>query len=134
MNSWQNALLGGVLIGTASLFFYIKLNKILGVSGLIKQALIRTEKRISIVFIAGLLVAGWLAKSFDLGLASMDFSRTNTEAAIGGLLVGLGAALANGCTSGHGICGVSRFSPRSILAILIFIFSGAFSVFIVGGV
>jgi uncharacterized membrane protein YedE/YeeE len=83
-----------------------------------------------ICFLTGLLAGGmllreWLPGAFDFGII-----RPYPLLAIAGLLVGFGTRLGSGCTSGHGVCGISRFSPRSLVATATFIFTGALVVYL----
>ncbi len=121
------AILGGVLIGAAAAWLYLSLGRIAGISGIAAQALRSPiANRWAVLFILGLGVGGWLASS--LGFAP---SPTATEPLVaelgtpllilGGLLVGLGTRLGSGCTSGHGVCGISRLSPRSMVATITFV-------------
>src|SRR5690606_12695396 len=80
-------------------------------------------------FILGILVGGALIPLFGYTVLEVPFSRGLMAAAGGGLLVGFGTSLGNGCTSGHGVCGISRMSTRSIMATLTFMFFGFISVY-----
>lgn len=123
--SWLMGLLGGMLIGAACLLMLAVNGKIAGISGMIGQ-LLEPSKRQDFwraAFLVGLLMSPWLAQG--LGIYLPDFSHINIYLAlIAGLLVGLGTRLGNGCTSGHGICGVGRLSKRSIAATITFVVVG----------
>ncbi|MDH5671595.1 MAG: YeeE/YedE family protein [Myxococcales bacterium] len=127
------SLLGGVLIGLASAAVLRFQGRVAGVSGILGGLLgfARGDLAWRGGFLAGLVAAGVLAAwawpaSVDLG------GGVGTWAVVlGGLLVGFGTRLANGCTSGHGVCGISRLSPRSLAATGVFMAAGVASVFVV---
>jgi len=139
---WQ-ALSGGILIGLASVVLVLWNGHIAGISGILGGLLIRVEGDSAwrFAFILGLLAAPWLwAAVHHGGLQQSSFSPGSPwgwgQLVVGGLLVGFGTRLANGCTSGHGVCGLARFSPRSLVAVLIFMSAGMATVFMtrhVGG-
>ena len=117
------ALLGGALIGLAATVLYVGNGRIAGISGILNHALERRDERgWRIAFLAGLIAAAaaWFAFSGDV--ARSGFPLPWLIAA--GLLVGFGTRLGNGCTSGHGICGLARFSKRSLIAVLVFMGCG----------
>ncbi|MAD75072.1 MAG: hypothetical protein CML20_09835 [Rheinheimera sp.] len=119
-----SALVGGSLIGLGTLLLLVTLGRIAGISGIASQALFQRDGRSwRLAFVAGLLLGPLL-----VGLAISDFSFStpdlNSRTLIAGLLVGLGTAWGSGCTSGHGICGIGRFSPRSIAATMMFMATG----------
>jgi uncharacterized protein len=120
-------LLGGLLIGLASAVMLLGLGRIAGVSGLLAQSLALTPNRASrslaLAFIIGLPLGAYLI-SFVTGPMETDFPDSPVTLIIGGLLVGFGTRLGSGCTSGHGVCGLSRLSRRSILATALFMASG----------
>ncbi|MFL9591898.1 YeeE/YedE family protein [Aeromonas schubertii] len=127
---WLLSLLGGTLIGVAALLLLLVGGRIAGVSGILAEALQRgTPWRW--VFLLGLGLGAWLA--FTLGWATLpvfDALPAWPWVLSAGLLVGVGTRLGNGCTSGHGICGMGRLSPRSLAATLTFMTSGIVTVFI----
>lgn len=121
-------LLGGLLIGfSASLLLLFK-GKVFGVSGILSGALSPKtgDKAWRIAAILGLAAAGVLARLFFPTEAVTQYPLVRY--AVAGLLVGFGTQLGGGCTSGHGICGVSRFSRRSLIATLVFVIFGAVAV------
>jgi uncharacterized membrane protein YedE/YeeE len=126
------SLLGGVLIGTAAAMFALLNGRIAGVSGvlggLFKPA--RHDIGWRVAFVAGLVVAPAVYALFAvLPLPVIDAGWGAVAAA--GLLVGIGTRYGAGCTSGHGICGLSRLSPRSLVATLAFMSAGFATVFVV---
>lgn len=117
------SLIGGLLIGSAAILIMVGSGQIAGVSGIVAGLLRSPENGSSwrIAFIAGLLggaAIAVLAGLFDPG--TVRFPATGLLAAIAGLLVGAGTSVGGGCTSGHGICGLARLSPRSLVATCIF--------------
>lgn len=119
-----SALIGGSLIGLGALILFIYSGRIAGVSGIVSNALFSARHRQwRIAFLLGLITGPLL-----LSQLMTDFSYSTPELSwqviVAGLLVGLGTAWGNGCTTGHGICGISRLSPRSIVATVIFMAVG----------
>ena len=126
-----SALTGGGVIGFAIVLFFYTTGRLAGISGIFSNALTSKLNRSSnLLFLLGLVVGpiGY----FYLGKATVHFEITNSYIfiIIAGFLVGLGTRMGGGCTSGHGICGISRISMRSIIATIIFIFTGMLNVFI----
>ncbi|MFN7726338.1 MAG: YeeE/YedE family protein [Rubrivivax sp.] len=125
-----SALLGGVLIGLASALYLLGNGRIAGIAGIVASPLkallggrtLRPETP-RLWFITGLLVAPWVWQWFaPLPLARVDVGWAGLVVA--GLLVGVGVRMGNGCTSGHGVCGLSRFSLRSLANVLAFMGAG----------
>ena len=126
------ALLGGGLIGLAASLFLLAHGRICGISGLFAGLLRRNPDLAGVraAFVGGLLAGGALLEL--LAPASFDASWTPsvTLAIPAGLLVGFGTELGSGCTSGHGICGISRLSLRSLVATGVFMATGFVTVFV----
>lgn len=126
------AFVGGLLIGIAVIIFFISTGRLAGVSGIANSALTKTKNRSSnLLFLLGLVLG-----PFSYTLATNKeilFSVTNSLPLIvlGGLLVGIGTKIGNGCTSGHGICGISRFSIRSFVATIVFMLMAMLSVIVI---
>src|ERR1700691_3646079 len=117
-----SAAIGGALIGLAAVLLMLFNGRIAGVSG-IADGLInpRTDDRLwRAAFVAGLIVAPLAAALVGHTLPMPQMPANYAVIAVAGLLVGFGTRLGNGCTSGHGICGIARLSPRSIVATLVF--------------
>ena len=125
-----SALAGGALIGLAASLLIALNGRIAGISGLLAGALEGGEGRgEKALFILGLLLAPLLWQGFaELPAVQLDSSAVLLGLA--GLLVGFGSRYGAGCTSGHGVCGLARLSPRALLATLCFMASGFVTVFI----
>ena len=125
-------LLGGVLIGLSATWTLLSMGRITGISGIWAQAIHPSESRLwQWMFLAGLLLGGVLVWQVT-GVAVAGESPVGpVGVAIAGLLVGVGTRMGSGCTSGHGVCGISRLSPRSVVATLTFIATGAITVILV---
>ncbi len=131
-----SALVGGSLIGLASLLMLLFNGKILGVSG-IAGGLFQKHSKETLwrsFFLIGLLAGGGVLTLILPSAFSFSLDRSVGALVLAGLLVGYGTRLGNGCTSGHGICGVSRLSPRSLMATLTFMALGAIVVFFINHV
>jgi uncharacterized membrane protein YedE/YeeE len=131
MYEFHLPIIGGMLIGGASVTMLYLLGRITGISNIFWSAItLEAENAWRWFFIAGLLI-GPAIVHFGFGMPLPPASQSGWGAAIaGGLLVGFGTALGSGCTSGHGVCGIGRLSPRSIVATLTFIFFGVATVFV----
>ena len=121
-------LAGGALIGLAALLLYATLGRIAGVSGIAFGALESrgAERLWRALFLGGLVAGSWLAA---LAFGALPPAATFTGNAAGialvaGVLVGLGTRMGNGCTSGHGVCGLGRRSRRSLVSVVIFMAVG----------
>lgn len=134
---WNNftpmtALAGGALIGVASAMFVLFNGRIAGITGIL-GGLLRPKLRDigwRLAFIIGLVAAPFIWLLFA-PLPAIQIDASNTLLAIAGLIVGIGTRYGSGCTSGHGVCGISRLSPRSIVATLAFMATGVITVYIV---
>jgi len=126
-----SSLAGGVLIGLAASVLVVANGRIAGISGLLGSLLqpggdARTEKAL---FLLGLVLAPLLWGIFAV-LPRIEFQTGAVGLIAAGLLVGVGTRYGSGCTSGHGVCGIARLSPRSMLATLCFMASGFATVFV----
>ncbi|MDD1010657.1 YeeE/YedE family protein [Pseudomonas shahriarae] len=126
-----SSLAGGALIGLAASLLVVGNGRIAGISGLIGSLLQRSREGTSekAVFLLGLLVAPVLWGLFTT-LPRIEFQSGWLGLIVAGLLVGIGTRYGSGCTSGHGVCGISRLSPRSMAATACFMFSGFMTVFV----
>lgn len=129
-----SSLIGGMLVGLSAGLLLLFSGRIAGISGIVGGLLAkspRSEVAWRGLFLAGLLVGGIAMSLANPGWFAMEIDRSVWAIAIAGLLVGFGTRLGNGCTSGHGVCGISRMSPRSIAATVTFMATGAITVFVV---
>jgi uncharacterized membrane protein YedE/YeeE len=131
-----HSLAGGLLIGLAAAIFLLGNGRIAGIAGIVASPLRALTAGRSLVpeltrlaFIAGLLFAPWAWRLFaPLPASTVDVGVPGLV--IAGLLVGVGVRMGNGCTSGHGVCGLSRFSLRSLVNVLAFMGAGVVTVFV----
>lgn len=122
------ALIGGAFIGVASALLWVGNGRIAGISGIFGQLLPPAQTVVwRIVFLIAMVAGGFFAAMLIPGLGVGGPGGTPAEMigepwwiAVAGLLVGLGTKIGNGCTSGHGVCGLARFSLRSLVAVLVF--------------
>jgi uncharacterized membrane protein YedE/YeeE len=138
------AIVGGAIIGLATSMMLLANGRITGISGIVATALHLVmspsavqhggptghhERSWRLLFILGLLIGGALIASFSQIFQNVQYpNQPIWVTALGGLLVGVGTRLGLGCTSGHGVCGISRFSLRSVLATVLFISFGILAV------
>jgi uncharacterized protein len=119
--------MGGVLIGLAAATMLLGLGRIAGVSGMAARATGIADsgapRNIAIAFVIGLPLGAYLVARL-FGEVQVSFPTSLLPLIAGGLLVGFGTRLGSGCTSGHGVCGLSRLSPRSMVATALFMASG----------
>ncbi len=133
MNSFILALIGGGLVGLASSLLLYSHGKVAGISGILGGFLVggSEDKPWRLSFLIGLIMAGMIYVFID----SSAFINAQIQAPwitiLAGLLVGFGTQLGNGCTSGHGICGLARGSKRSFTATMTFILTGMIAAFII---
>ena len=127
-----SALLGGILIGVSAATMLLLEGRIAGISGICAGILnpSRGEAGWKASFLAGLLAGGALLRIFLPRAFEFGIIRPYGALVIAGLLVGFGTRLGNGCTSGHGVCGIGRMSPRSMVATVTFIASGVLTVYL----
>jgi uncharacterized membrane protein YedE/YeeE len=123
---------GGLLIGIAAAILILFNGRIAGVSGIIGQLLngVNRDNLWRIAFVLGIVVAPAIWQAW-IGDLEIEIQTNALWLIIAGLLVGVGTSHGSGCTSGHGICGLSRFSMRSVIATLSFMISGMLTVYIV---
>jgi uncharacterized membrane protein YedE/YeeE len=126
-----SALIGGALIGLAAAGMWWLLGRQAGVSSILGTAMISRGDDFAwrAAFIAGLFLAGLAAVVLFPGEAQFNLEAGYGQVLLAGALVGLGTQMGSGCTSGHGVCGVSRLSPRSIAATLLFMAAGMVTVY-----
>ena len=131
MHDYVLALLGGSLLGVSVVGYLYLHGRIAGVSGLIAQVLNpkTVMKTPALWFMLGLVITPFLYSTFTAPTIELDASPM--WMIVAGLLVGYGTRLGSGCTSGHGICGISRLSLRSIVATLTFMLAGFITVYVI---
>ena len=127
-----SAIAGGVLIGIAATIFLLVNGRITGVSGILGGLLRPSIPDIGwrVAFLAGLIIAPSLYAAF-VYMPGLKIDADYVTLFIAGLMVGVGTRYAGGCTSGHGVCGLARLSPRALVATVAFIAAGIATVFVV---
>ena len=126
-----SATIGGVIIGFAVVLFFLTTGRLAGISGIFANAFTSKENRSSnFLFLLGLVIGPLGYLYFTKIPVNFEITNSYILIIIAGFLVGLGTRMGGGCTSGHGICGISRFSLRSIIATITFIISGVITVLI----
>ena len=129
-----SALIGGALIGLSAALLLFLNGRIAGISGIVGKALFpeqRGDVSWRMYFLAGLLLGPLISRLIDGNAVLFRIETSLPVLVIAGLLVGYGTSLGGGCTSGHGICGLARLSPRSALATVIFMIVAGMTVYIV---
>jgi len=129
-----SGLVGGALIGLAATFLMLTIGRIAGVSGILLNTITPSDtvgRSWRLAFVLGLPLGALLVTAIGLkDWSNISFPAGLQTMIIAGLLVGAGSTFGSGCTSGHGICGLARFSMRSLIATTIFITTAAATVFI----
>ncbi|MEO9823183.1 MAG: YeeE/YedE thiosulfate transporter family protein [Paracoccaceae bacterium] len=127
---WIFGLIGGALIGCAAAMYLLINGRIMGASGIVGGLIDGTGRgnaRERLLFLAGLVFVPGVA-AYASGTATSHLTSNLGVLIVAGLLVGVGTRLANGCTSGHGVCGISRLSLRGIVATLFYLMAGGVTV------
>jgi uncharacterized protein len=137
-SSFALAVAGGVLVAVGLLLAAVAARRVVGVSGVVAGALRpqRGDLAWRLAFVTGLVGGGVLLSAIMPAALTFDVQRGLPTMALAGLLVGFGTRMSGGCTSGHGVCGIGRLSPRSMLATAVFVVTGAAVVYLlehVGG-
>ena len=128
-----SALTGGLLIGLSVALFFILNGRMIGISGIASNFLVSKNNRIeNFLFLVGLILGPLIYNLISGQEVNISISSSLILLIIGGTLVGFGTRLSSGCTSGHGISGISRFSLRSIIATITFMIVGILTVLIIG--
>ena len=128
-----SALTGGIIIGCAVVLFFYTTGRLAGISGIFANVFINKSNRSSnLLFLLGLVLGPLGYFYFTKAPVSFEITNSYILVLIAGFLVGIGTRMSGGCTSGHGICGISRFSLRSIIATISFILTGIITVLIFG--
>ena len=126
-----SALTGGIIIGFAvAIFFYFN-GRLVGISGIASNALTEERNKLdNILFLIGLIIGPIIYNLFNQEQISISISNSYLLLIFAGLLVGIGTRVSGGCTSGHGISGIGRFSVRSIIATITFMIVGIITVYL----
>ena len=125
------AFTGGVIIGLAVVVFFLLNGRLIGISGIASNVLTEKNNRFdNFLFLLGLIIGPILYTVFTNQQINVTISNSYILLIIAGLLVGLGTRISGGCTSGHGISGIGRFSLRSIIATITFMIVGIITVYI----
>ena len=129
-SSITNSLLGGALIGIAVTLMLLFNGRVTGISGIISASMTKPSRDGSWIyfFLGGLVLGGFIMNLFRPEFFINLSNRSLHFVILAGLLVGYGTVMGSGCTSGHGVCGISRFSMRSLVATFTFMFFGFLSV------
>ncbi len=127
------AIVGGLVIGLATSGFLLLGGRLSGISGIVGGLLPPTAGDIGwrLAFLLGLISGGMALQVAAPGAFPATVSTSTAQVIVAGLLVGFGTRLSNGCTSGHGVCGLGRRSTRGLVATLTFMLTGALTVFVV---
>ena len=134
LDTWFLGLAGGAMIGGAAALLFLTHGRIAGISGVVGSVLFstdRSERGWRLAFLGGLLAAGFVAAFVAPGAVGASVRSTPVVIAAG-LIVGFGTRLGGGCTSGHGVCGLSRLSTRSVVAVGTFMVTGAITASVAG--
>ena len=128
-----SALIGGLLIGLSVALFFILNGRMIGISGIASNFLVSKNNRIeNFLFLLGLILGPLIYNLISGKEINISISSSLILLIIGGTLVGFGTRISGGCTSGHGISGISRFSLRSIIATITFMIVGILTVLVTG--
>lgn len=132
--SWLLALAGGAMIGAAATILFLAHGRIAGISGIVGSLLppAAGDRGWRLAFVGGLLAAGLVGHAVAPSAVGASV-RSLPLVLVAGLLVGFGTRLGSGCTSGHGVCGLSRLSLRSLVAVATFMTTGAITAWLAGG-
>jgi uncharacterized protein len=128
---WLWATFGGLLIGVASALLLLMHGRIAGISGIVGGLLQPGDRSWRVAFVAGLALSGLAIAAFQPAAIGASI-RSPFAIVVAGLLVGFGTRLGNGCTSGHGVCGLARLSIRSLVAVAVFMTAGALTAMLAG--
>jgi len=127
-----SALIGGILIGLSATLLLWTTGRIAGISGIVGSLLRPTAAELPwrAAFVVGLIAAPLLFRAAGGATLAIAVTPSLGLAVLGGLLVGYGTQLGSGCTSGHGVCGLARLSPRSLAATVTFLLAALVTVFV----
>jgi uncharacterized membrane protein YedE/YeeE len=125
------AFLGGILIGLAVIILLVGNGRLAGISGIVDNLFFSKNNRLdNILFIVGVILGPIIYQAITKSIIPFSITTSIPVIILGGIFVGMGTKIGSGCTSGHGICGISRFSIRSIVATLVFLTTGVLTVLV----
>ena len=125
------AFAGGILIGLAVIIFLVGNGRLAGISGIVDNLFFSKNNRLdNILFIVGVIFGPIIYQTVTKSIIPFTITTSIPVVILGGIFVGVGTKIGSGCTSGHGICGISRFSIRSIVATLVFLTTGVLTVLV----
>ena len=125
------AFVGGMLIGLAVIIFLVGNGRLAGISGIVDNLFFSKNNRLdNILFIVGIILGPTIYQTVTKSIIPFTITTSIPVVILGGIFVGAGTKIGSGCTSGHGICGISRFSIRSIVATLVFLTTGTLTVLV----
>ena len=130
MNAYLLPLTGGILLGLSAIWLLLTLGRVAGISGIAWGSIAGPDRGWRWLFLVGLLLGGLLTHTVIGQPVPYESTAPTWLIAISGLLVGMGTRMGGGCTSGHGVCGLGRRSPRSVTATLTFMTLGIVTVFV----
>ena len=130
MNQYIVPLMGGLLLGLSAIWLLISVGRVAGISGIVWGSITGPDRNWRWFFIAGLLLGGAVSHMVIGQSIPAPSDAPLWLLAISGMLVGTGTRMGGGCTSGHGVCGLGRRSPRSLVAIFTFMAFGVITVFV----
>lgn len=133
MHDFVLALIGGAMIGFAAVLLMAAHGQIMGISGIVSKLLppVASDWQWRALFVAGVVLAPSITWLINGQLPAITITDNPVVLLIAGLIVGVGTVTANGCTSGHGVCGLSRLSIRSLVATCVFMISAIATVYFV---
>lgn len=128
-----NAYIGGLMLGVSAMMLYLMRGDVAGINGMLTGIIkpIKGEVSWRVLFLVGLVLGGLLYRGYGTALTVLEPAVEGYWVVIAGLLVGIGATFGSGCTSGHGICGIARWSIRSIIATVTFMATAVATVFVI---
>lgn len=133
MTQYLQSLAGGALIGFSAILFLILNGRIAGISGIVGRLAQGTSILINAAFVVGLMLGPVLYMAIFAEWPAVTITASLPLIAVAGLLVGFGSRMGSGCTSGHGVLGLARLSPRSLAAVITFLATGMITVTLMRG-
>ncbi|WP_300515004.1 YeeE/YedE family protein [Aliiroseovarius sp.] len=125
------SLIGGLLIGVGTVLLMWTRGNVFGATGILSGALVGPDRGWRLTLLAGMISGPWVYKLATGALPAVQPTVGMGVMVLGGVIVGMGATYGSGCTSGHGVCGMARLSPRSIVATLVFMVMTGVTVYVI---